>query len=476
MKIKVNIFLITCIAIMQVILFTTNVQAQKVYGLVNDTNSDSDLNLYLFGFINNCIICEGAIDQINVALNEKYNLNSVFFVNSNINNFEYITPSTKWNIVFDPLGMYSQYYDIPRYPYYKLLDSKGNLILEGKAGGEYNADFIIDSTEKYFSKIKLGNPDKYLFSIADSSNISIFNISIKKNDDYIYITYPTKKALVKYDISGKFKESIEIPCEDLISVRNYFFDRSNIIFLLNTFETHFDFKALNYKNKNLTSSIKIKDIIKNVVDNNKYSFSDYFFLNKKDRYFIINESFQNTDYIEYKIKKFYYLQDSISEYYSYKIEIKDTNFVFSKNNNTQFLSDKIFIDFNLNTKEIYRLKNNEVKVTKQNEFWTDALNNDISDAPEDKIEDYFHNRIIDLIFFESKNKIYLYYEYYAKDSIDSYDFKRNFKIYEYSEKENLLKKVYQSGKNGFMLSFDGNKLIYGEFKGSKINFHERIIE
>ena len=175
MKIKVNIFLITCIAIMQVILFTTNVQAQKVYGLVNDTNSDSDLNLYLFGFINNCIICEGAIDQINVALNEKYNLNSVFFVNSNINNFEYITPSTKWNIVFDPLGMYSQYYDIPRYPYYKLLDSKGNLILEGKAGGEYNADFIIDSTEKYFSKIKLGNPDKYLFSIADSSNISIFN-------------------------------------------------------------------------------------------------------------------------------------------------------------------------------------------------------------------------------------------------------------------------------------------------------------
>lgn len=456
-------FNLSRVIITLLLILTINNLYTKEYRLLSDVDYNIDVHLYLFGYISNCMICELSIEQVNSELKKHYNSKNIFIVNTNINFTKQLPQDNNWEYFIDPIGFYSSYYDVTYYPYYKLFDNNGNLILEGKAGGNYNSDEILDSVNNFFiNKSK----KKDLKVINNLEFTSKFDLKFDYNG-YIYILKEKNNKLAKFNVDNNNIDYKSLIFNDVIGY-HYFknLDNENV-FILNTFNSHFEFFI-----ENDSKLIKSKSI-DSLSQNLKNYISKHFHYNNNSFFFNILQ--KSDKYIISKNYKFYYDTDRIDIVFQDTVDLIDS-IDFVKNNSVFYQYNDNSIVFNLYNKFL-KYKNNEIEIERyQKEISEIDIHRNCNHINFIDKENCFQYKIRKIEFIENNNKLFLYFEYYENDRLDKYDFNIKFKLFKYNDNSNLLKLFYESNDNQILLNYKNNIIKMLELNGENIYLINKIID
>lgn len=450
-------FIISRVIITLLFTLTVNNLYTKEYRLLSDKDYNIDIHLYLFGYVNNCVICELSIEQVNSELKKYYKTKNIFIVNTNINFTNQLPQDSDWEYFIDPIGFYSSYYDVTYYPYYKLFDNNGNLILEGKAGGKYNSNEILDSVNKFFiNRTKIKN----LKLINNIDFTSRFDLKFDYNGN-IYILKEKDNRLVKFSKDSNIVEYKSLKFNDVIGYHYFKILDDKNVFILNTFNSHFEFFTEN--NSKIIRSKSIETIAQNL---NNY-ISKHFYFNTNNNSFYFNTFELNDNSIISKNIKFYYDFDRIDLVIKDTIDLIDS-VDFIRNNSVFYQYKENFVIFNLYNK-ILKFKNNEIEIESyQKEIAEIDIHKNCSHKTFLEKEKCFQYKIRKIEFIENNNELFLYFEYYENDSLDKYDFNIKFKLFKYNRKSNLLNLFFESNENQILLNYSNNIIKMLELNGENI--------
>jgi len=114
------------------------------------SNEKHKISIYIFAESTSCFTC---LESLNYYYNVISNrdVQFILFLNGVAqSNVEYYKKKYDWsfNVIADPLGLYSNYYNIKLLPTYIIFDFQGIMIGEGKCGGEVVIDDILNKAMK----------------------------------------------------------------------------------------------------------------------------------------------------------------------------------------------------------------------------------------------------------------------------------------------------------------------------------------